>query len=184
MENKDVVDAKNINFQVTIIGLGMFVNLLIKFLLKNLGYWDAVNWFILIEQILLSFYLLYLLFYKIPKYHDNNKKTDKKDYQNSVSLFLQLDLSKIFERVVTLTITNILFFLLPNAPLPAPFQLIVIGMITLNFLFWLGLKIFEYRGVEKLCCFKIINFLLFLLMILEICNLTLPLFLLINILFH
>lgn len=184
MGKKDVVDAKKINSKFTIIEFVMFVTISIKFLLKNLGCWNIVNGFIIAEQVVLSFYLVWLLIFDIPKYHDSNKTTDKNDYQNSVSLFLQLDLAKIFERVVTLTITNILFFLPPNATLPAPFQLIVIVMICLNVICWLVLKLIKFIGVEKLCFFNFIYCFLGFLLFWEFCNLALPLFMIIDILPH
>lgn len=184
MKRKDVVDAQTINSRSTYLGVAMFLSTLVNFLLKILGYWRAVDFFIPIEQVLISMALTYLVCHDISNYHDSNKTTDKKDSQNSVYLFLQLDLAKIFEHVVTLTITNILFFLPQNATLLDPFHPIVIVMIGVNFIFWSGLKFIEYIGFGKLRFFNIIYYFLGLLVILELCNLVLPLFLIVDILPH
>lgn len=182
MGKKDVVDSKKINSCFTKIEHAMFVIIVINFLLKNLGYWNIVNWIIIGEQVALSLYLLYLLIIDIPNYHDSNKTTDKIDYQNSVSLFLQLDLAKIFERIVTLTTLNVLFFLSKNDVLSVPFNYIAIGMSIVNIFIWLSLKYIESKGIKNLRRFKFIYFLLFFMLVLEACNLVFPLFLLINIL--
>lgn len=184
MEKKDVVDAKEINSNFTRLGVAMFLITLANFLLKILGWWSAVDVVIPTEQVLVSIVLTYLVCHDIPNYHDSNKANDKKDFQNSVYLFLQLDLAKIFERVVTLTITNILFFLPQNATLPAPFQLIVISMIGFNLFFWSGLKIIERIDFGKLRFFNCIYYYLGFLLIWEIFNLVLPLFLIVDILPH
>lgn len=184
MEKKDVVDAKEINSNFTLLGVIMFLTTLANFLLKILGWWSAVDFFIPAEQVLFSIVLTYLVCHDIPNYHDSNKANDKKDFQNSVYLFLQLDLAKIFERVVTLTITNILFFLPQNATLPATFQWVVIVMIGFNLFFWSVLKIIERIDFGKLRFFNCIYYYLGFLLFWEILNLVLPLFLIVDILPH
>ncbi|MFS1663141.1 hypothetical protein [Streptococcus sp. zg-JUN1979] len=172
--------AKRINDGINFLGNLAFVIPVIITMFRTSGYGFA-NIINNIIQVLISFSLFILIFYILPKYHDENLKViDYKkigNYSQSVVLLSKIDLLKLFERVISVTLINIMFFLSEGEKFIKPWSTILIGIFLCDLFIWVMLKYFKKSMPKTSCGFTFTYIILGKCLFLMMVNLITPLFL-------
>ncbi|MDL2433017.1 hypothetical protein QM894_05885 [Streptococcus cristatus] len=179
MNQKLTKQIQEINSNIDLLGAISFFVANIAVLAKIHGHFDCAKFILLILQIVATFWLLYIIFNILPKYHDENKdKADGKgQYGKSVFLFSRINLVKLLERLISVVTADILLFISEKETFTDLWKTILFWLISADLVIWFILKFMNLDNQKFVCvkyCF------ICLLLTLMLGNLYIPAFLFIN----
>lgn len=131
--------ATKINNIIGLLGNLALLFSTIQVLLKIFGVGYVIDLFNIIFQVFLTIALFYVVYKRIPKYHDGNleevniKRMGK--YSDSVYLLLEIELAKLFERVYGVSLVNFVLLITENGTLSLLGKIILTILIVINIIF-------------------------------------------------
>ena len=179
MDQKLTERIKKINSKINYLGGGSFAVATMIALLKIQGCFDFAKNALLILQVIATFCLFCIIFITLPKYHDENKDkvNGKGRYGKSVFLFSKIDLVKLHERVITVVIADIFLFISEKEIFIDPWKTVLFWLIFADLVFW---SIFKFMKLNKQKFVFVKYFFICILLVLMLCSLSAPVFLIIN----
>lgn len=163
--------------------IGLLGNLALLFstiqvLLKIFGVGFVKDFINIFFQVFLTIALFYVVYKRIPEYHDGNlKKVNIKKmgkYSDSVYLLLEIEIAKLFERVYSVSLVNFVLLITENGTLSLLGKIILTILIVINIIFLIILCFLRNKKPKNECANNIMYVVLTSSIILMIVNLIIP----------
>ena len=179
MDQKLIEKIQKINLLINILGVCSFAVATMIALVKIQGRFDFAKNMLLSVQGIATLCLFCIIFIMLPKYHDENKdKVDGKGkYGKSVFLFSKIDLVELHERVITVVIADIFLFVSEKEIFIDPWKTVLFWLVFADFVIWV---IFKFMNLDKQKFVFVKYFFICILLVLMLCSLSAPVFLIIN----